>query len=387
MRYKYGRNIFIVLALMILLLGSDRIIKAADNEVQVFTVKDFTYTVTETALQNGYGKVSVSINSKLRASIKSITIPEEIVYNNLAYQVESIAESGFYNCPKLSNVTIPEGVSAISKNAFSKCPSLMCVSIPKSVVTIDRESFLESPSDAIISCQEGTVALKFAQGMGFSYNIIVNTEASEGNSNIQKKLIVVGDSRTYNMKNWVKTTVPTAFVAKSGQGYIWFVNEGIQSVNAIKNPGDTIVIWLGVNDYFANYLGGNSWSIYANEINYLARNTWSDCKVYVASVGYVDCTRMGSFYGTCIRSNVTSLANGNNIYGIRQFNWLLKDSLVDAVSWIDTNEVIGIKDTDFEVTPDNLWLTTPNGKKDGLHYGQSKTQEIYNLFVKETMQR
>jgi hypothetical protein len=204
------------------------------------------------------------------------------------------------------------------------------------------------------------------------------------NSTTNKKLIIVGDSRTHNMSKWVNTSVPTKFVAKSGQGYNWFVSEGINSVNSIKNPGDTIVIWLGVNDYFSTILGGNSWTVYANKINDLTKYEWSDCKVYVASVGYVDRAKMLLYYGTCARSNVTMLNENNNLKGIQEFNELLKSSLSNKISWINTYNVIGINNNDFEITSDDLWITRENGKKDGLHYGVAKTQEVYNYFVECT---
>lgn len=215
-------------------------------------------------------------------------------------------------------------------------------------------------------------------------NSSVLVEASNS-STTQRNLILVGDSRTNNMKNWVDTSISTSFIAKAGEGYQWFMEEGIDRVNSMKQPGDVIIVWLGVNDYFSNDYGEETWTLYADTINSLAENEWSDCKVYVASVGYVDRARNIAYYRKDKRSNVTRLSNYLQIKGIREFNKNLNASLSKKVTWLCTYKVIGIKNTDYSQTPASMWVTRANGKTDGLHYGISKTQEIYDYFVEKTM--
>jgi hypothetical protein len=211
------------------------------------------------------------------------------------------------------------------------------------------------------------------------YNpLLVNASAIESD---QDSLIVVGDSRTVNMSKWIDPTVSTTFISKNGQGYNWFVEEGIDQVNSVKNSGDIIIIWLGVNDYFSNEYGEDIWQLYADTINSLASEEWSDCYVYVASVGYVDRNKNIAYYGKGIRSNVTLLNANNMNNGIMEYNRNLSASLSEDITWIDTYDVIGIENSDLINTPNNLWLTRKNGMKDGLHYGKSKTQEIYEFFV------
>ena len=218
--------------------------------------------------------------------------------------------------------------------------------------------------------------------------VFVKANSIEENNSIQKNnnsLILVGDSRTYNMSKWVDTEVSTKFVAKSGEGYQWFIKEAIDNVNKIKKPGDVIVIWLGVNDYSETIHGINTWSIYSDKINSLATNEWADCKVYVASVGYIDSNKMITYYGLGIKANFPQLALGIKIRWIMEFNENLRTRLNENVTWIDTYDVIGIKIDDKVNTPNNIWVTRLNGKKDGLHYSKVKTQEIYNYFVEKTM--
>jgi hypothetical protein len=197
------------------------------------------------------------------------------------------------------------------------------------------------------------------------------------------KLIIVGDSRTNNMKKWVTdTSIDTRFIAKVGQGYNWFVNTAIEETNNMLNPGDTIIVWLGVNDYYKSNLGDNPWRIYAKKLNELVNNDWKDCNVYVASVGYVDRNLMKLYYKKDNGSNINQLNHGIRIKGIQAFNEKLRQSLDYSITWIDTFDVIGINEDD-NGTDESIWVTRTNGKIDGLHYGVAKTQEIYEYFVSQ----
>lgn len=211
---------------------------------------------------------------------------------------------------------------------------------------------------------------------------ITNADATNYPTN---KLIMVGDSRTNYMSKWVMPNVQTEFISKGGKGYQWFEQEAIAQVNQIKKPGDVILIWLGVNDYFSTTLSNDTVLTYASKINSLAANEWSDCKVFVAEVGYVDINRMLNYYGKLTRANVTSLASGNSLNGIMEFNDYLSFFLTDNIQWVYTNHIIGIYPSDGEITPEELWLVRDNGKTDGLHYSQQKSTELYQYFVKAIM--
>lgn len=194
-----------------------------------------------------------------------------------------------------------------------------------------------------------------------------------------KKLIMVGDSRTFNMSNWVKTSVDTTFVAKSGEGYRWFVKDGIPKINKVLNKGDSIVIWLGVNDYRLASLGKYPYKKYASKINHLVKTTWKHCNVYVASVGYVDETRIKQFYNKYNRSNTKQIGSVP-VKGISDYNKKLKQALDPDVHWINLKNVIGIKEKDRK-TRDDIWVRRKDGRRDGLHYSPEKTQKIYDYIV------
>lgn len=194
-------------------------------------------------------------------------------------------------------------------------------------------------------------------------------------------IIFVGDSRTVYMSKWANPDENISFVAKNGEGFDWFLETAIPEVNTIKTAGDTIVIWLGVNDYCTLDLGINPWNAYSSVINRLANGNWSDCNVYVASVGYIDRGRIIKYYKKDTRSNASQMGDSAKVNGISDFNTKLYNLLdTNVVSWIDLEEIIGIIPYDISSDP-GIWLTRSNKLKDGLHYSQEKTLEIYDYML------
>lgn len=378
------RKIIVIAILICISLQTFKIYATAkvDNIINnKFTNSFYDYTVTKTASKSEYGAVSIkpNWNSSIGAAV---TVPELVRQTGYTYEVTRIGESAFANQKNMKKVYIPRSVRAIDDNAFKGCTKLSTAYIPDTTTRISVNAFSDCSPELKIYCFYESCAFYFAKSNHIKYQLITNAKISSVNKN--RKLIIVGDSRTHNMSKWVKASIPTRFVAKSHMGFNWFMDEGIGKVNAAKKPGDAIVVWLGVNDYFSNSLGGDTWNVYANKLNSLANYEWADCKVYVAAVGYVDRAKHIAFYGKDIRSNVTQLPCGNRIHGIEEFNKKLKASLSPKINWINTYNVIGIPNNDTTVTPDYIWYTRENGKKDGLHYGIGKTQEIYNYFVKKS---
>lgn len=202
-----------------------------------------------------------------------------------------------------------------------------------------------------------------------------NISSAKGN------IIFVGDSRTVYISKWADPDENISFIAKNGEGYDWFIETAVPEVNSIKTAGDTIVIWLGVNDYCSLHLGTNPWSAYASLINRLANGSWSDCNVYVASVGYVDRNRIIKYYKKDTRSNASQMGDAAKVNGICDYNKKLNNSLdSDLISWIDLEDTIGILPYDVSSDP-GFWLTRSNKLKDGLHYSEEKTLEIYNYIL------
>jgi len=70
-----------------------------------------------------------------------VNIPEFVTYEGKEYIVICIGERSFYNCTRLTSVTIGNSVNSIGGSAFYGCKGLTSVIIPNSVKNISNEAF------------------------------------------------------------------------------------------------------------------------------------------------------------------------------------------------------------------------------------------------------
>ena len=71
----------------------------------------------------------------------SVTIPDEVTYDNVTYSVKTIGADAFSNCTGLTSVTIPNSVTSIGDKTFVSCTGLTSVTIPNSVTSIGYDAF------------------------------------------------------------------------------------------------------------------------------------------------------------------------------------------------------------------------------------------------------
>ena len=110
------------------------LLAAASAWAQTFTIGELTYYVTD--LTNK--EVAVSDCAE---TATNITIPTEVHYNNVYYDVTSIGYSAFNNCSALTQVTIPNSVISIEEYAFRYCSALRQVTIGNRVTSIKNNAF------------------------------------------------------------------------------------------------------------------------------------------------------------------------------------------------------------------------------------------------------
>ena len=69
------------------------------------------------------------------------TIPQNVHVANYDFEVTSIGDSAFMNCPNLNTVIIPQTITAVPDYAFNGCSKLEKVSLPNTLTTIGNHAF------------------------------------------------------------------------------------------------------------------------------------------------------------------------------------------------------------------------------------------------------
>ena len=81
---------------------------------------------------------------------------QKAVINN---GVTGIGNCAFYQCIKLSEVTIPGSVTTIGSRAFSDCTGLTAITLPEGVTTIGSSAFSDCTGLTVITLPEGVTTL------------------------------------------------------------------------------------------------------------------------------------------------------------------------------------------------------------------------------------
>lgn len=99
----------------------------AEN-TESLTDGNYTYTVTD-------GKATVADFDESVSG--AVTIPDTLG----GYPVTSVGDWAFYECRKLSKITLPGGLERINDYVFDECSGLTDIKIPNSVTSIGGQAF------------------------------------------------------------------------------------------------------------------------------------------------------------------------------------------------------------------------------------------------------
>lgn len=87
---------------------------------------------------------------------------EKITELSIPDGVTGISKSAFSGCTAITSITIPDSVTSIGESAFYNCSSLICVTIPDSVISIDDYAFYNTP-ELVIYTIENSIAHEYAR--------------------------------------------------------------------------------------------------------------------------------------------------------------------------------------------------------------------------------
>ena len=109
--------------------------------VQIMNTVEFTVDGVRYSVNSDNKTVTVVGNPAGSKLTGDLTIPESVTFCGCPYPVASIDDMAFYDCYRLTSVTIGNSVTSIGYEAFRDCYGLTSVTIPNSVTEIGDYAF------------------------------------------------------------------------------------------------------------------------------------------------------------------------------------------------------------------------------------------------------
>lgn len=134
----------------------------------------------------------------------SVVIPSEVQLNGKNYKVKYIGERAFDGCYYISDITIPEGVTAIRNHAFRDCVSLTDVYVPESLIVCQYDAF-DGCASVTVHCY--TSNYQFFTVFGISANIRVNVIDGKENGGADAEDAVQSDNFVLNFIEALKKLI------------------------------------------------------------------------------------------------------------------------------------------------------------------------------------
>ena len=173
--------------------------------------------------------VSVSVTNKNSSNsgayIGHVSVPAEVIYNDMVYPVTMIGGYAFNKCSALTGIDLPNTIKEISRFSFMGCTALSHINIPDSVTFIGGQAFQ--------SCRSLTelfipASVQNIETMAFSYcygltSIVVDENNSYYDSR-ENCNAIIGKNRNELLAACVNTVIPNSvkrFERDAFNGFTW----------------------------------------------------------------------------------------------------------------------------------------------------------------------
>ncbi len=130
---------------------------------QTFTYEYKGTTLTYNITENNTAEVTTQDNVS-----GYVTIPEEVVYNDVTYPVTSMIRRAFSGCRSLESITIPNSITEIFQETFSNCSSLKSVTLPNTLTSIGLSVFYGCTSLTTINIPNSVTSIRSSAFSGSS---------------------------------------------------------------------------------------------------------------------------------------------------------------------------------------------------------------------------
>lgn len=143
--------------------------------------------------------------------IRSVSIPTTVAYNGTTYNVTSIGDEAFSECPTLVSITIPNSVTSIGDECFCECYNLTSITIPQSVTVIADEAFASCPGLSSISVESGNTVYDSRNNCNAIIETATNTLiAGCKNTVIPDGVATIGKSAFFECSNLTSVIIPNS---------------------------------------------------------------------------------------------------------------------------------------------------------------------------------
>ncbi len=322
----------------------DSIIRLAKNsfnncEVKFNTSGDITYLPS---LSNPYFAVYSA-----STSLKSATINKN---------TKVITDNAFYNCTKLTTVSIPEGVSSIGAYSFYQCSTLKGIDIPESAVEIGEYAFY------------GCVALtdvEFGSNLETIGNYaFYNCSKINGHITIPDKVKTLGDYSFYKCKGLTEVTLGKS-VTKIGKNTFAYCSY----LKNVEMPDSLETIEYAAFDFCVALesieIPDNVTKIAGDAFYYctgLKRIVFGKCTPTISDWAFFNCTGLEGIYISDLEAwcNINFVAAKSNPASVADGNLYLNNELItdlkipDGITKIGTFAFAYFKDLKSVTIPESV---------------------------------
>ncbi len=272
-----------LLVLILILFGMAQTVFASDTSVDGIYYDFDTSKGTATVTFRG-----AAYNSYSGEYSGSVTIPESVTYDAMSYAVVAIKAGAFYDCPSLTSVVVPSGVTTIGSNAFYNCSGLLIVNIPNTVTSIGLNVFYgcdnlmynaygneyylgntSNPYYALVKAQSTSISSCDIQPAC----VIIAGSAFEGCTSLSGVTIPsgvtsIGENAFYNCASLDNVVIPSGVTKVENSTF-----QGCVSLNSVTIPNTV----TSIGEYAFSYCTGMTGITLPTSLKSIEDNAFEGC--------------------------------------------------------------------------------------------------------------